>query len=203
MLSRIEWLYHLPGVERLLRLHWERLGDLFTGEKLAVGALWAVTTVELVVAVNRFMAMEFVIKPRKAVKTPKRKKGFGLKVVALALLALLPGGLVGTFVVYNIMGKDNWRRDAFWIVGLSLPVALIMFLLRASFFPWPQWSDSIYIVGALGLVFGILQVWAMVKLLREWWGEPDECIAWWPPAALWCQAACALAVAWRILALSS
>ena len=202
MLARIEWLYHIPGIEPLLQQHWERIGALFIGEKIALAALAAVVMTESVVAANRFMAMEFAWpKPRKSVKKAKREKGFGLKKVALLVLALIvPGGLVGTFVIVAIMGKENWRRDAYWIVGLSLPFVLLLFLLRASFFPWPEWKDHLYISGTLGLIVGLLQVWAMIKLLREWWGEPDECIGWWPPLALGCQALCLAAAAWRILA---
>jgi hypothetical protein len=39
----------------------------------------------------------------------------------------------------------------------------------------------------------------MIKLLREWWGEPDECVPWWPPLALWMQGLLAWAIAYRIL----
>ena len=201
MLSISEWLHQIPGLERLRQLPWHRVGALYIGEKLALGVLAFVTLTEVVVAANRFMAMEFAFPvTRKAVRTPKRKKGFGLKHLALVLLALLPGGVVGTFSVILVMGKEHWRRDAFWIVGISLPFALMLFLLRASFFPWPQWSDALYVSGTIGLIFGILQVWAMIKLLREWWGEPDECVAWWPPLALWCQALMLAAVLYRIFA---
>src|SRR5476651_1883629 len=84
MLARIEWLYHIPGVEPLLQQHWERIGALFIGEKIALAVLAAVVMTEAVVAANRFMAMEFAWpKPRKSVKKAKREKGFGLKKVAL------------------------------------------------------------------------------------------------------------------------
>ena len=200
-LGALEWLHQFPGMERLRHVPWQRIGALYIGEKLALGVFTFVTVFEVVVAANRFMAMEFAFpKPRKSVRTPKRKRGFGLKWVALALLALLPGGLVGTFVVIAVMGKDHWRRDAFWIIGLSVPFALALFLIRASFFPWPQFADALYISGSIGLIFGILQLWALIKLLREWWGEPDECVAWWPPLALWCQLLCLSAVLYRIFA---
>ena len=199
LLSIPDWLHQVPGLDRLRQLPWERIGSLYIGEKLALGILAFVTMAETVVAANRILAMEFAFPvERKTVRTPKRKKGFGVKYLALVLLALLPGGLVGTFTVLAVMGKENWRRDAYWIIGISLPFALLLLLLRASFFPWPQWADMLYVSGTIGLIFGILQAWAMIKLLREWWGEPDECVAWWPPLALWCQVLMLSAVLYRI-----
>jgi hypothetical protein len=53
--------------------------------------------------------------------------------------------------------------------------------------------------GLLGLIFGLLHVWALVKLLRQWWGESDECVPWWPPAALWLQIVMLAGAAIRML----
>ncbi|HEY3323263.1 MAG TPA: hypothetical protein VGP72_22605 [Planctomycetota bacterium] len=169
----------------VLRPHWERISELYIGEKLAIGTLLVVSLLGSIAATNRFFAGHFGWpKARKALKAPKRKKGFGIKHVILVLLALLPGGLVGTFTVYAIMGKERWRRDALTIVEISVLPGLLLLSLRAPFLPWPQLRDTVYFSGLLGLIFGLLQIWAAVKLLREWLGEPDECVPWWPPLAL-------------------
>jgi hypothetical protein len=96
------------------------------------------------------------------------------------------------------MGHANWRRDALLIVGLSLVPALLMMVSRWDDFPWPGLRDAIYFSGLLGLVFGLLQCWVLIKLLREWWGEPDECVAWWPPLALLLQCSLLLGAMVRI-----
>jgi hypothetical protein len=195
-----DWLTQLEFIQPLLRLPWERLQKLFIGEKIALGTLLGASLLGSVAAVNRFLACEFAFpKPRKSVRTPRRKKGFGIKHAVLLLVAILPGGLVGSFAVYAVMGRAMWRRDALIIVGASFVPALLLLLLRASFFPWPHFADEVYISGILGITFGLLHVWAMIKLLREWWGEPEECVAWWPPAALWVQLAFFAACAMRIL----
>jgi len=196
----VDWFMEWPSIREVAVLGWNRVVSLHIGEKLALGVLLGVVLCGAAAAVNRILAGEFAApRPRKSVKTPRRKKGFGLKHLALLLVALLPGGLVGTFVVYAIMGKENWRRDAFAIVGASLVPGLLLLLLRADFFPWPQARDAIYISGLLGLIFGMMQCWALVKLLREWWGEPEECVAWWPPLALWAQGALLAGCALRVL----
>lgn len=102
----------------------------------------------------------------------------------LFLIALLPGGLVGTFAVMSVMGKAQWRQDALKIFAMSLIPAVPLGLLRMEWFPWPHWRDAVYVSGVPGLVFAVLQVWIVIKLLRQWWGEPDEYIPWWPPFVL-------------------
>ena len=185
-------------LDPLLHLPWERIPALYIGEKIALGSLLAVTLIECVAAANRFFAGEFHWpKPRKQIRTPKRKKGFGVKWLMVAALALLPGGLAGTAAVYVIMGKEGSRRDALRIVGLALIPALLLALLRVS--PWHELHDAVYVSGLLGLVFGLLHVWALVKLLRQWWGEPEECVPWWPPAALCLQCVVLAGVAVRLM----
>ncbi|MCY3017811.1 MAG: hypothetical protein NTW87_02100 [Planctomycetota bacterium] len=180
-----EWLRRIEWVDRLWRLPWERIPELYIGEQLALGTLLGVTVLGCAAAANRFLAGHFSWpKPRKAVKAPKRKRGVGIKWLVLGLIALLPGGLVGTAAVYAIMGKENWRHDALRIVGVSMVPAGLLALLRAEGFPWPELREGVYGSATLGLIFGLLHVWAMIKLLRQWWGEPDECVPWWPPAAL-------------------
>ncbi|MFH0939075.1 MAG: hypothetical protein V1899_07325 [Planctomycetota bacterium] len=180
-----DWLLRIECVDCVLRLPWDRLHTLYVGEKLALGTLLTVSLLGSVVAINRLLIGEFHWpKPRKSARASRRKKRLGLKHLVLLLIALLPGGLVGTVTVYIVMGKDNWRRDAIWIIGLSTPLALLLALLRAEWLPWPQLSDNLYLSGLLGLIFALLQIWALIKLLRQWWGEPDECVPWWPPATL-------------------
>ena len=107
-----------------------------------------------------------------------------MKYIVLILLALIPGGFVATFMLYSIMGTSEWRRESVLILGLSLIPALTLFGFRARTFPWPAWRDSIFVSGAFGLAFAVLQGWVTLKLLRQWWGEPEECVPWWPPLAL-------------------
>lgn len=171
--------------DAVLRQHWGRLAALYIGEKLALGALLFVCILGGIAATNRYFSGHFGMPlPRKSVKTPRRKKGFGVKHLALLLVALLPGGLVGMFTVYSIMGRGHWRRDALIIVVGSLVPGGLLLAAHSTHFPWPHLRDAIYFSGLVGLVFALLHCWALIKLLREWWGEPDECVAWWPPLAL-------------------
>lgn len=190
----------LEWFARMVPLPWQRLAELYIGEKLALGSLLCVTLMGAIAGINRFLAGEFSWpKRRKSIKTPKRKKGFGVKHIVLLLIAILPGGLVGTATVYAVMGKEHWRKDALWIVTFSFLPALLLMLFRAAWFPWPHYRDAIYLSGLMGLIFGMLQLWALIKLLREWWGEPDECVPWWPPAAFWLQLLLLWVVIVRIL----
>src|SRR5260221_10832582 len=117
-LERLPWIL---GVEHAYRMLGERLNRLHIGDKLALASLLAVAMMGAIAALNRFLAGEFALpKPRSSVKTPRRKKGFGLKHLVFVVLAVLPGGIVGTLAVYAVLGKEHWRRDAFYIVGMSL-----------------------------------------------------------------------------------
>jgi len=196
----VEWLRRIEWVDRVWRLPWERIPALYIGEKLALGTLLAVTLIGSTAAVDRLFSGHYGWpKPRKAGKGGRRKKGLGVKWLALALIALLPGGLVGMAAVYAVMGQENWRGDAFRIVGMSLVPAALLWLLRLGSLPWPELRDAVYVSGLLGLIFGLLQVWAMLKLLRQWWGEPDECVPWWPPAAYCMQLLLLICSALRLL----
>jgi hypothetical protein len=184
-----EWLHALP----------QRFSEIFVGEKLAIATLAMVCLVGFVAAANRFLAGQFSWPhPRAAVTRPKRPKGFGLRHVVMILVALLPGGMVGMFTLYAIMGKENWRRDSLLIIGLSLLPAIFLIVLREPDFPWPQARDAIWVSGLCGLVFAMLQIWALIKLLRQWWGEPEECVPWWPPLTLWLQSALLVTALLRI-----
>jgi len=162
-----------------------RLPDLPIGEKLGLGVLFFACFTGTLAAANRFVSGPFSWSvDRATLVLPKQRKGFGIKHLVLLLIALLPGGLVASFTVYAIMGKGNWRRDSVFVLGLaSLPSALLL-SARTEHFPWPELSDAIYFSGLLGLIFGMLHLWILIKLLRQWWGEPDECVPFWPPLAL-------------------
>ncbi len=180
---------------------WEHFRHLYTGEKLALAALAFVSLAGATAAVNRLLAGPFSWpRPRYTVRKPRRKKGFGLKQLMLLLLAFLPGGLAGTLVVYTVMGRGKWRRDALWIFAASFVPALLLLGMRAVSFSGPELREATIFGGTLGLVFGLLQIWILIKLLREWWGEPDECVAWWPPAALNLQMLALCACVYRLMA---
>ena len=197
----LSWLPRMEWLEQVLGLPWQRIPELYIGEKLALAGLAAATCIGGVTALDRLFAGDFSWpKARRTGRPPKRKKGLGVKWVVMALIALLPGGLVGMAGIYTIMGKEKWRSDALRIAGLSLAPAGLLGVLRLEWFPWPELRDSVYVSGLFGLVFGLLQTWAMIKLLRQWWGEPDECVPWWPPMALCLQAALLAAVVFRLLA---
>jgi hypothetical protein len=117
----------------------------------------------------------------------RKKKDSGLKYLILLLVALLPGGLLGTAAVALLVGRKNWRRDAIGIQFVSLLPAFPLGLLSWSGFPWPWVADDLFLNGTLGLTFALLQLWATLKLLREAWGEPEQKVPWWPPLALWAQ----------------
>ena len=190
LLAWPQWLPRIEWLDRILALPWERIYSLYIGEKLALGALAAVTFIGAVAALDRFFSGHYGWpKARRATKPSRRKKGLGVKWLVLLLIALLPGGLAGMAAVYAVMGKEDWRHDALYIVGASFVLALVLVMLRQAWFPWPDARDSVYVSGLPGLVFGLLQLWATIKLLRQWWGEPDECVPWWPPGALLVQTA--------------
>ena len=103
------------------------------------------------------------------------------------------------------MGMEAPLFLAVWVgmmVAMMFPTAAPMILVfaRTMDFPWPHLRDAIYFSGLVGLIFALLQVWVLIKLLREWWGEPDECVAWWPPLALCMQLSLLMAATGRILA---
>ena len=196
----VRWLKQHRWIEALLELPWHRIETLYIGEKLALASLTLVCVIGWIAAGNRFFACQFSMPAnRKTLRIQKRKTGFGIKHFVLILIALLPGGMVGMFTIYAIMGKELWRRDALLICGISLVPAALLLGMRLESFPWPQIRDGVYVSGLLGLIFGLLHFWALTKLLREWWGEPDECVAWWPPLALWAQVSMLSAAALRIL----
>lgn len=188
-------------LERILALPWWRFQTLYVGEKLALGCLAVVALIGSLAALDRLFAGNFSWpKTRRTGKSQKRRKGLGVKWLVMGLLAILPGGLVGMASVYAIMGKERWRSEALRIVGVSLAPAGLLGLLRVEGFPWPEMRDSVYVSALFGLIFGLLHVWALIKLLRQWWGEPDECVPWWPPLALCLQVLLLIAVVFRLLA---
>lgn len=184
------WVATLEWVPPIFIKIWHALLQLSLGEWIAILALMLAVVLSGAAAANRFFMCYFHMPvPRASLPPDPPKKGFGIKHLVLLLIALLPGGLVGSVVAYAIMGKEGWRRSTLYIVGLSLIPALMLGVLRYRGFPHPEWRDAIYIGGVIGLTFGVLQLWICTKLLREYFGEPDVCVPWWPPLSLWIQTA--------------
>jgi len=186
-LAKLEWLP--PGILKL----WTALLSLTLGESLAILCLMLAVLLAGAAAANRFFMCYFIRPvPRSSLPPePTQKgfsiKGFGIKHLVLLLIALLPGGIVGSVVAYTVMGKERWRQSSLRILGLSLLPAAMLAAMRHPGFPHKEWRDALYVGGVLGLTFGVLQLWISIKLIREYFGEPDICVPWWPPAALWLQ----------------
>ncbi|MCW8133986.1 MAG: hypothetical protein KIS92_26810 [Planctomycetota bacterium] len=174
----------IPPVRWLLDLPWARVLDLAIGEQLGLAVLAACVFVGTLAALDR-MTSDPDGAPAKPEKKPK--KGLRLRHLALVLVALLPGGLVGSAAVVLAMGKAHWRRDAVSIVGLSYTVGALLLWYDSRYFPLPQVADNFHASGVLGIAFGLLTLWATIKLLRELWGEPIAKVPWHPPLALWLQ----------------
>src|SRR4051812_28497268 len=84
-----DWLRQTALGEWFLQFYAEQFSHLFIGEKLALGILCSVCFVGSIAASNRFFAGHFDWpSPREEIKTPRRKKGFGLKHLVLLLIAL-------------------------------------------------------------------------------------------------------------------
>ena len=183
------WVPELPPVRWVLALPWPRLNELSIGEKLSLVTLALCVTAAGLVAMNRFLAMEFSDPlPRKQVRTPRRKKGFGLRYLVVAAAAVLPGGLVAAFTIPMLMGKEHWRVDALKIFLLSLIPLFLLLVLRFTQHSWLPAPLDFTFSAVLGLSFSMMQAWLTIKLLREGLGEPEECVPWWPPLALCAQA---------------
>lgn len=180
-----EVLQEMQPLRYLLALPWARLLEQPIGIQIALGGLLIAFLLGAAAALGRLAAL--LTEPEAAPK--RRKQRFGLKHLALLLIALLPGGLVGTAAVVMAMGKKNWRSDAIRIVDTSMVPAIALAWISSPYFPLPQLADHLFVSGVLGLAFLILQWWATIKLLREAWGEPEKNIPWWPPLALWTQGA--------------
>lgn len=181
-LAKLEWLP--PSVLKL----WHALLSLTLGESLAIVLLMIAVLLAGAAAANRFFMCHFIRPvPRSELPPEPPKKGFGIKHLVLLLIAILPGGLVGSVVVFAVMGKERWRQSALRILGLSLVPAAMLALMRHPGFPHKEWRDALYVGGVLGLTFGVLQLWICIKIVREYFGEPDICVPWWPPTALWLQ----------------
>jgi hypothetical protein len=163
----------------------ERFSELPLGFWIATGTLFVCVVLGWSAAVGMLGAH---FEPLLVTRTGRRsKKDGGLKYFFLLLIALLPGGLIGTAAVAVLVGRKQWRRDAAYIQFVALVPALPLGLLTWSGFPWPWIADNLWLNGTLGLTFALLQFWATLKLLREAWGEPEQKVPWWPPLALFVQ----------------
>jgi hypothetical protein len=176
-----------------------RLELLPIGARIAAGMLLLMVVVGWAAAFNMALGRaEIALELRRPARRKKSKRRFGLKHLALLLVALLPGGLVGTAAVALILGKKDWRRDAVYIQLAALPVGLALAGLSWPRFPWPELADHIFLTGALGLTYALLQFWTTLKLLRQTWGEPEMSVPWWPACALWMQTLVLAAGAWLL-----
>lgn len=170
----------------LLSLHWHRLVELSTGEHIAWGTLLLCVILGGLAALDR-LTVSADFQNSDVPKKPRRRRKFDPRYLVLVLIALLPGGLVGSAAVVLAMGKAHWRRDAVAIVGASLPVLLLLLWMQSNYFPIQKIAVNFYVNGVFGIAFGLLHLWATIKLLREYWGEPLQKVPWYPPQALWLQ----------------
>ena len=184
------WVPDFAPVREIIELPWDRIQNLAVGEQLALLAMAVVSGLVGLMALNRFLAVEFSKPlPRSEVPTPRRKKGFGLRYLWVLAAAVLPGGLVATFTVPLLMGKERWREDALRIFLISLIPLFGLVVLHVTGEELLHELLFFWISALVGLTFSILQVWLGIKLLREALGEPEECVAWWPPLAFCAQIA--------------
>jgi hypothetical protein len=160
---------------------WLRVTALPPGAWIGGGALLLVVLLGWAVALDRMWDRACHTKKR-----AEETKGW-MKALAFAVLFLLPGGMIGAAAVAVIVGKKYWRASAVLIQFMSVIPFLAVGWLSWTGFPWPWIVEDIWVNGTLGLTFGLLQLWATLKLLREAWGEPKAKVAWWPPMALWMQ----------------
>jgi hypothetical protein len=161
---------------------WSRITQLPSGAWIGGGTLLVVVLLGWAVAIGRMWERLYVHK-----KTGKQESKGWLKAVGLAVLFVLPGGMIGAAAVAVIVGKKHWRSSAVLIQFMSVIPFLAVGWLSWMNFPWPWIAEDIWVNGTLGLTFGLLQLWATLKLLREAWGESPENVPWWPPLALWMQ----------------
>ncbi len=167
---------------------WWKLRELPLGAWLVLGALLlCVLTVGLAAASHALTRMISSKPPQSAEIRTSARKPWGVKALALIVLAILPMGLTAAGLIYLVMGKAHWRRDA-----LALSLSSLLFLaplawLASPYFPYAEWQRNEWAWLVLALGFALVQLWALVKLLREYWGEPDDRVPLWPPAAWWLQ----------------
>jgi hypothetical protein len=187
--SFVSWLSTLQWVPDIVRRLWQALLVLSLGESTAVLMLFVAVAISSLVIANRFFMLRFEAPLARAELPPEPpRKGFGLKHLLLLVIAVLPGGLVGSVLLYTVIGKEHWRASSLGILVLALIPAFALILLRMPWFPHPELRDALYAGGVAGLSFGVLQFWICIKILREYIGEPDVCVPWWPPLAWWFQA---------------
>ncbi|MCZ7648072.1 MAG: hypothetical protein M5U26_22900 [Planctomycetota bacterium] len=175
----------------LLALPWWRFAALTMGLKLALAILALCVALTALAAASHVLARLFArpsSESEPASGEARPRKGWGLKAAVLLILAILPMGLTAAGAVYLVMGKANWRRDALALFVGSLSFALPLGWLASPWFPYPEWARSEYVVLLPALGFSMLQLWALVKVLREYWGEPDERVPLFPPIVWWAQA---------------
>ena len=122
---------------------------------------------------------------------PAPKKRYGMKTIILVLITLLPGGLVGSATILALLGRENWRRDAEYILAYSIIPTLGLLWLGTRLTPLsvpPGIATVQYELELFcGLTAAFMHFWIMLKCLKQYWGEPDDRIPWWPPLVWWSQ----------------
>lgn len=167
---------------------WWKLRNLPLGAWLVLSVLVFCVGALGLAAASHALARMIKSKPNQPAELPPgARKPWGLKALALIVLAVLPMGLTAAGLIYLVMGKAHWRRDA-----LALGLSSLIFLaplawLASPYFPYTEWQRNEWAWLVLALGFALVQLWALVKLLREYWGEPDDRVPLWPPAAWWLQ----------------
>ncbi|HLX63977.1 MAG TPA: hypothetical protein VKX17_22080 [Planctomycetota bacterium] len=174
---------------------WTGVTHANLGMILAIGTLALWTLAGWAVTLGR-MALRLRNLFRK--KRPPKEPNPWVKRIGVALAFLVPGGLVGTAAVALVMGKENWRRDAVLIVGAAMIPGAALWWLNTADFQYPVLHESLILQCTLAVTFGVLHLWAAIKLMRETLGEPVEKVRWWPPLGLWLQT-CVLATGLGLL----
>ena len=114
-----------------------------------------------------------------------------MKALVLVLVAILPGGLVGSAAILALLGKERWRRDSEFILSYSIipTLGVVWLSTHLTSLPIPPVIAPVHFELELfcGLTGGFMHFWIMLKCLKQYWGEPDERIPWWPPVVWWVQ----------------
>jgi len=183
--------------DRFPSIPWSRLLLAPVGIQLAVLILMFCVLVASLAVLGRWLE---ALRPPPKPESKRTKRGWGLKAFLLLLIAIAPGGLAAAAGAAAGMGKAHWRRDAAALVATSLALALLLAWHVSPYFPAPHASENLFFSAVLGLAFGLLQLWALVKLLREYWGEPPSKVPLRPPLALGLQILLlALGMVWIVL----
>ena len=169
----------------VLSLPWDRFNELPLGAWIGLASLILALLAVGAATLDRLVC---AVLPEPAPTSPGRDGGW-FKGAVLLLALILPLGVTVLGALAAIMGAKDWRREAAYLASGSSCLLLLAAWLASPYFPLPALGQSFYLTAFLGLVFAILQVWATVKLLRAYWGEPEASVPLYPPLAWWIQLA--------------